>query len=268
MPETTTAANVPLRIGAKRIHFNRRRGRCQTICGAARIFGRRRDPRVKNFLTKIKTRADGVAFSFSVCYNQAMLYFTAEYKDAKELLALGAAFDFARWQWRVEHYADYAKFSRFLRGNVVTRQPVRILQTSFACPYCGKRGKAYAVAIGAYTQDFGQKLYGAGEINILYGFEKAEGELKEVLCRLGVEKRFSPPDGYERLINGCRRCGKAFPDDYLFGETDSPFFIDSAEKAENIKVYVHNREGDACLNGMVKWSFPESVLSRCVSEII
>lgn len=193
-----------------------------------------------------------------------MIYFTAEYEDAKELLSLGAAFDFSRWQWRVENYADYAKFSKFLGGNIITRAPIRILRAGFKCPYCGRRSQAYAVCTGAYTQDFGSTLYGAGEVNILYGFEKVKGELREILKgEFGLKKRYSEPDGYDYLLNGCNGCGKPFPNEYLFGETDSPFFIDTPEKCEKLKVYVWNHEGDVCLGGMIKWSFPEAVLAKC-----
>ena len=198
-----------------------------------------------------------------------MIYFTADYSDREELLSLGATFDFARWQWRVESYADYKKFARFLKGKIITRGKIRFLQADFNCPFCGKPASAYAMCIGAYTENFSSQLYGAGEINILYGFEKLSGELAELVAeKFGIKKVFSPVDGYKYLSNSCKHCEKPFVDWYFFDEPDSPFFLDTPEKAAKLKVYAYEPTGDTCLDGTVKWSFPESVIKDCGEAII
>ncbi len=188
-----------------------------------------------------------------------MIYFTADYSDRAELSALGATFDFTRWQWRVDDYADYKKFSRWLKGGLIIRGGLYFLVSEFPCPYCKKPAKAVAVATGAYTEGDG-KLYGSDCLNILYGFEKLPAAvLKFMSHKFGVRKFYSEVYGYSYYTNGCRRCGKPFVDWYLFDEQSSPFFI--TDTAEKLKMYFAPCAHDLCIDGRVKWSFPAALFA-------
>lgn len=197
-----------------------------------------------------------------------MIYFTADYGDRKLLQSMGATFDFTRWQWRLDNPADYPAFSRWLGGKIITGGGLYIFEAAQTCPYCGRKGKVFALGIGEYTEDFYSSVYGKGMINILCGFDKITGAPAEYLRNCGVRKRFSAIHGYKAAFNGCNACGAAFSDLAFFGDEESPFYLDSPAKARALKIKFAPPDGDICLNATVQWSFPVEVLKDAEKEII
>ena len=184
-----------------------------------------------------------------------MLYFTAPYEDRDELLKLGAKWEFSKWRWCIEDRKDYAKFSKWLDGALVFDE-LYILSAQVFCPNCGGKTKVAALAVGEYGENFEPKIYGAGELNILYGFENISGGLAEYIkANFPVKRRFYQPHGYKYLVNGCKRCDKIISDDSLFCEESSPFFINSVKKADNLKIVKVKLDGDGVLNAKIRLAF-------------
>ena len=194
-----------------------------------------------------------------------MIYFTAPYEDREKLIELGAEWDFSRWRWCVESRENYAKFAKWLDGLLVVDE-IYILSTQIECPYCGEKTKVAALAVGKYSENFENKIYGENEVNVLYGFENISGKLAEYLTKnFPLKKRYYEPYGYKYLINGCGKCDKVISDESLFGE-EGPFFINSLQKVNNLKAIKVNFEGDVALNAKVKSSFDRKIFIN-LSEI-
>ena len=184
-----------------------------------------------------------------------MLYFTAPYEDREKLLKLGAKWEFSKWRWCVENRENYFKFSKWLDGSLVFDE-LFILSAKTACPHCGEKTMVAALAVGAYTEKFEPKVYGEGELNIIYGFENISGGLSEYLQEnFPVKKRFFEPYGYKYLLNGCKKCDNLISDDSLYCEDTSPFFINSEKKANNLKIVKVLLDSDGILNARVRLAF-------------
>ncbi len=188
-----------------------------------------------------------------------MLYFTAPYEDREEILKLGAKWNFSNWQWCVENPEDYAKFAKWLEGSLIADE-LYLLSAEIECPHCGEKTEVAALAVGKYSENFENKVYGENGINILYGFENISGNLAGYLVKnFPVKKRFYEPYGYKYLVNGCGKCDGIIPDDSLFGDENSPFFINCEQKVNNLKAVKICFEGDIALNAKVKFSFDRSL---------
>lgn len=195
-----------------------------------------------------------------------MLYFTAPYEDRKELLKLGAKWEFSKWRWFVEKREDYCRFSKWLDGSLISDE-LFILSAVIDCPHCGEETAVAALAVGSFTENFGQKIYGEGELNILYGFENITGGLATYFVeKFPLKMRFFEPYGYAYLVNGCAKCDNIISDDSLFCEESSPFFVSSLQKAQSIKTVKVRLCGDVALNAKVRLSFDRNLfknLSQC-----
>lgn len=191
-----------------------------------------------------------------------MIYFAAPYEDRDEILRLGAKWEFSNWRWCVEDRENYAKFSKWLEGSMISDE-LFILGAEVGCPDCGKKTEVAALAVGKYTENFENKVYGENELNILYGFENISGGLAEYLVKnFPVKKRFYEPYGYKYLVNGCKKCDKIISDESLFCEENSPFFINSEKKVNNLKIVKVNFEGDVALNAKIKLSFNRTLFEN------
>ena len=191
-----------------------------------------------------------------------MLYFAAPYEDRDKILELGAKWEFSKWRWCIENSGDYAKFSKWLDGSLISDE-LYILSAEIECPHCGGRCKVAALAVGSYAENFGRREYGEGALNILYGFENISGGLAKYLKEnFSVKKRFSEPHGYKYLINGCGRCDNIISDDSLFCEDSSPFFVNSEQKADKLKILKVSLDGDVALNARVRLSFDKSTFKN------
>lgn len=188
-----------------------------------------------------------------------MLYFTAPYGDRREISDLGGEWDFTKWKWLVKERKDYKKFSKWLDGGLITDE-IYVLGAKAVCPHCGKQAKVAAVAIGGYSEEYGEDVYGADSINILNGFEYISGGLAEYVKKnFPVKKRFFAPYGYKYLVNGCPHCDGIIPDDSLFGEENSPFFINSEQKVNNLDVRKADYPFDVALKAKVALSFEKKL---------
>ena len=191
-----------------------------------------------------------------------MIYFTAPYEDREKLIKLGAKWDFSRWRWCVEDRKDYAEFSKWLDGSLVSDE-LFILSSKVECPHCGEKTKVIALAVGKYSENFENKLYGADELNILYGFENISGRLLEYLTKnFPLKKRYYKPYGYKYLINGCAKCDGVISDESLFCEESSPFFINSEQKVNNLSIIKVRFDGDLALNARVRLSFKRELFEK------
>ena len=196
-----------------------------------------------------------------------MLFFTAPYEDRDKILNLGAEWDFSRWAWKVENPRDYEKFSKWVKGTTIARE-LYILETDINCCKCGKKTRIVALGVGEYTENFSLERKGADCINLLYGFENVDGKLCEYLMeKYKLKKRYLPAVGYKFRVNGCTHCDAIIPDEFLFVETDSPFYIDSRERADKLKVSRFSSDSDFSIDEVVTCSADKSLFTKDFKEI-
>ena len=197
-----------------------------------------------------------------------MLYFTADKKDANQLLNLGAVWDNELCRWRVESFSDYKKFAKWINGKIITDE-LYILEAEDICPFCNSPVKLAAIACGEYSEDFLPVKFGTDCVNFLYGFENVSSPLAKILReRFSIKERYVPSYGYKYLVNGCNCCGKAFPDEYLFADVSSPFYINEEKCAQKLKVYSIPLGFDVALEGKIAFSFEKSLFSGCKKEVL
>lgn len=196
-----------------------------------------------------------------------MLFFTAPYEDREKILKLGAEWDFARWAWKVVNPRDYRKFSPWVSGTTIADE-LYIIEAVIECHKCHKPARVVALGVGEYTENFAPDKKGANCINLLYGFENIGAGIAEYLVgKYPLKKRYLPAVGYKLRVNGCSHCDAIIPDEYLFIETSSPFYIDSPERADKLKVSRFAAGFDFSIDAIVTCSVDRSLFSREFEKI-
>lgn len=197
-----------------------------------------------------------------------MIYFFADYSEREELLNMGAKWDFGRFMWYVEDFNDYKKFEKWIIGKVVSDE-LYILEIDDTCPFCGAKVKLLGLGCGEYTENLLPIKFGKNHVNLFYGLEHIPVQLEEFLrTKYKIKNRFSVAYGFEYPLNGCDNCGEVFVDSYLFDELESPFLIDSRQKAEKVKLNKIELGEDLAMGGLVCWSIGNNLFDEKKIKII
>lgn len=178
------------------------------------------------------------------------LLLNVNYTEKEAVKAIGARWNPELKKWYVEKKIDYPKFKKWILQESDTATIVcdffYIIEGKQKCFKCGKETKVVGFGLENYFQMYCDDVY-----NVQDGFDYFSGEINiaselkplspELLAYLKVKYNFY--FGYSKTTqsyyysNHCKHCNVLQGNFYLFQEVDSPFFIDSIEKAKNLKLH-------------------------------
>ena len=188
------------------------------------------------------------------------------YEEKDEVKALGAKWNPQLKKWYVEHRKDYRKFIKWILGN---KDQVYILCDCFyiveglhICFKCGNPTKVIGYGIKKHFIVCNPELYMEedvwrfedDEIHIASHIDPLPKELLNYLKdKYGYYVSYSKTIQSSYLANHCVHCKVIQGDFYLFGEADSPFFVNSEEQAGKLKLYRIPLKNDIIVTADIGW---------------
>ena len=101
------------------------------------------------------------------------------------------------------------------------------------------------------------------EINVISQIDLLPTKLLEFIQgKYNYKMRYSKFAGTEYLANCCDYCDTLQGDYYLFSEVDSPFFLDSIEKAAELKLYKIDLQYDMPVSANLSWSSTDHLIKK------
>lgn len=171
------------------------------------------------------------------------LLLNVDYEEKDEAKALGAKWNPELKKWYIEDKVNYPKFKKWILREKDTAEVVcdffYIVEGKQNCFRCGKETNVIGYGLENYLQIYRDEIPGyewsSGEINIASSLEPLSLELLAYL-----KEKYNYYLGYSKTTksnyygNHCMHCNVLQGDFYLFGEVDSPFFIDTVERAKGL----------------------------------
>lgn len=163
--------------------------------------------------------------------------------------ALGAKWNPDLKKWYVPSKKDYHKFSKWILGDndeaEILCDYFYIITGTHKCFKCKQATHVIGFGIEKYFEFYDPKVYdtdspceyNSGEIHICSFIEGLPEKFYTYL-----EKNYNYFNSYSKTLseycfaNHCSNCGIIQGNFFLFDEVDSPFFIDSAEKASALSL--------------------------------
>ncbi len=197
-----------------------------------------------------------------------MLYINVPYSEKDEAKALGAKWDSTNKTWYVERSADYRKFAKWIVGSredslSIVCDYFYVVETHRICYKCGKITRVIGFAL--------EKWWDITPVNHNYNnskflFNKEFSPMQPYLNFLLSEfygylaRNYNYKKGYSKatnlsyFANHCDHCGSIQGGFHLFAEPDSPFFIDSIEKARQLTFYKYKLSRDRIVYDSLEFS--------------
>lgn len=172
------------------------------------------------------------------------------YAEKDKAKSLGAKWNPNLKKWYVDDRKKYYKFEKWILGN---KENVSILCDYFyivegthICFKCNKPTKVIGFGVKNFFEIYDSNEYGNEDNFIFYDDDihiasHIEPLSKDLLAKL--KEKYNYYESYSKTVNGsylanhCSNCKVIQGDFFLFGEVDSPFFVDSIEKAKQLKLY-------------------------------
>lgn len=183
------------------------------------------------------------------------------YAEKDEAKSLGAKWNPNLKKWYVEERENYHKFEKWILGN---KENVSILCDYFyivegthLCFKCNKPTKVIGFGVKNFFEVYDSNEYD-NEDNFCYYEDNIhiashiEPLSKALLDKL--KEKYNYYESYSKTINAsylanhCSNCKVIQGDFFLFEEVDTPFFVDSIEKAKALKLYKVPLENDVIVD--------------------
>ena len=194
------------------------------------------------------------------------LILNVPYEEKDEAKALGAKWNPQLKKWYVEKRKDYHKFIKWILGGkeqvYILCDCIYIVEGIHTCFKCRNLTKVIGYGIKKYFDVCNPEVYGEedawsfedDEIHIAsHIYPLPEKLLNYLKDKYGYFKSYSQTVQSSYLANHCSNCKVIQGDFYLFGEVDSPFFIDSEERAKQLKLYKIPLKNDIIVEGDIGW---------------
>ena len=179
------------------------------------------------------------------------------FDEKDEAKALGAKWNPKIKKWYVEERKDYYKFEKWILGNkenvFILCDYFYIIEGKHICFKCNKPTTVIGFGVKNYFEVFHSKEYGNEQ-----NFEYIDDEIhiashieplsKDLLDKL--KEKYNYYESYSKTVNDsyfanhCSNCKVIQGDFFLFEDVDTPFFVDSIEKAQGLKLYKVPLEND------------------------
>ena len=172
------------------------------------------------------------------------------YSEKDKAKALGARWNPNKKKWYVQNQSDYPKFQQWILNNdedecMILCDYFYVVIGTHTCFKCHDLTPVIGFGIENYFKFYQEGLYdhdpepeySSDEIHIASWIEPIDGKILEYLKdNFNYYKDYSKTTKTEYYANHCKNCGIIQGNYYIFSEVDSPFFIDSSESAEALKL--------------------------------
>lgn len=167
------------------------------------------------------------------------------YAAKNQMVKLGGKWDSKIKKWVISNKNNYYKFAHLLMDKLdgyiyILCDHMYIIEGLCKCYKCKKINKVIGFGVENYllihyTHTF---EYFSGEINISASIKPIPYKLLNLVQRkYNFKSHYSNSENEIYLMNFCEHCNALIEDYYLFNEEDSPFSVDSREKAKTLKLY-------------------------------
>ncbi|SHL38183.1 hypothetical protein SAMN02745136_04763 [Anaerocolumna jejuensis DSM 15929] len=205
-----------------------------------------------------------------------MIYLDVPFQEKDEAKQLGAWWDAERKKWYVRNQKDYPKFLKWILKD---EEEVYILCDHFyivvgtrKCYKCGKDTEVVAFGVEKYCTLIDETVFANvdqnfewsdNEIHIASMISPISEEILSFLCdKYGFHMGYSHAVQDSYMANHCSHCKALQGQFFLYEEVDSPFFIDSREKAQALKLYKVKLEHDIVTEADIGWSSADSLIKK------
>lgn len=184
------------------------------------------------------------------------LLLNVPYAEKDEAKALGAKWNPELKKWYVENRKDYYKFKKWILGDgeevYILCDYFYIVEGMHTCFKCGKKTKVIGFGIKSYFEVYDDESgfnYVNDEIHIVSYIEPLDKALlQDLKNQYGYYEDYSKMAGTSYLLNHCSNCKMKQGEFFLFSEVDSPFFVDSVEKAKQLMLRKIPLENDVIVD--------------------
>lgn len=179
------------------------------------------------------------------------------FAEKDEAKSLGAKWNPKIKKWYVEERKDYYKFEKWILGNkenvYILCDYFYIVEGTHICFKCNKPTTVIGFGVKNFFEVFDSKEYGDehnfeyidDEIHIASHIEPLSKDLLDKLKeKYNYYESYSKTVNDSYLANHCSNCKVIQGEFFLFEEIDTPFFVDSIEKAKRLKLYKVPLEND------------------------
>lgn len=177
-----------------------------------------------------------------------MLFLNVPYSEKDEAKALGAKWNPDLKKWYVYNRKDYYKFSKWIKRpnneDCILCDYFYIVIGNRECFKCKNKTQVIGFGIEKYIQiwydeenDTEEFFYINKDIHIsefIHSLPKTVYDYLE--SNFGFQLAYSQFMNTKYYGNHCSNCGVLQGNNFVFHEVDSPFFIDSVEKARDLKL--------------------------------
>lgn len=183
------------------------------------------------------------------------------FAEKDEAKSLGAKWNPNLKKWYVEERENYHKFEKWILGNkenvYILYDYFYIVEGTHLCFKCNKPTKVIGFGVKNFFEVYDSNEYD-NEDNFCYYEDNIhiashiEPLSKALLDKL--KEKYNYYESYSKTINAsylanhCSNCKVIQGDFFLFEEVDTPFFVDSIEKAKALKLYKVPLENDVIVD--------------------
>lgn len=215
-----------------------------------------------------------------------MLLLDVPYAEKNSVKALGAKWNPEIKRWYVKNRSEYYKFLKWILNKTNTGEIeflcdyiyiVESKQTCYKCQHetpvvCFGMERSFCLDYESYYHEnnnlFEDTETGPikfdDEIHIMPSFSPIpESLLKYLDENFHYHMGYSNFCGYSYLANHCHHCGKLQGNHFLFDEPESPFYINSANAAAQLKLYKISLPYDLPVYAEITFGSEDIYIKKC-----
>lgn len=200
-----------------------------------------------------------------------MLLLNVPYSEKDEAKRLGAKWNPEYKRWYVQNKENYPKFSKWImgQGNIVVCDALYVLEGKQKCFKCGKETRVIGFGLENYYEFEGNSYadvdvtYWDDAIRIAGPINPIPKNILEYLqSKYNYKNRYSSTTGESHINNCCENCDVLQGDFFLFREVNSPFFLDTEEKLQNLKIYKIPLKQDIIISASVSYGSNDEMIKK------
>ncbi len=207
-----------------------------------------------------------------------MLLLEVPYKEKDEAKSLGAKWNSDLKKWYVEKREDYLKFSKWIMHDcsefIIACDYLYICVGERECFKCKNNTRVVGIGFDNYLYCYrdiddnslfleAEEYLPDTDVHIFkVPYDLDEKIVKSIKNNFNYKERYSKTTKMHGLFNCCEKCDILQGDNFIFNEVDSPFFIDSSEKATKLRLYKVKLKFDYVYSGGFSWGSGDYLIKQ------